>query len=726
MPLADLSTFLLEIGTEELPADFVRLAPPQLEKLVSQHFEQRRLGYGKILSTATPRRIVLLVDDLASKAEDFEEERKGPPASTAFVNGSPTAAAIGFAKRFGLEVNDLEVRETAKGAFVFAKVIEQGVSANELLAEIIPNLIAALQGKRFMRWGTGERRFSRPIRWLVSLLDSEVVPVCLDGGDPKVLAGKSSRGHRLHKRIVNIESASSYLDSLLHAGVMVERTERNQFIKGEIEKSAEKLNAIADVPQTLLDELTDLVESPDLIEGEVDDSFLDLPAEVLSTVMRLHQRYIPLYKKNASKDSLELQARNDLLPRFICIGNGLKESRPSIKRGNERVLKARLADAEFFVQADRAVKSSIRCEQLAQVTFADGLGSVLDRVHRLEWVAQLCLSHLTLANSVSENVLRAASLSKHDLVSQIVGEFPELQGIMGAKYLIAEEESREVALAVSEQYLPRGAGDLLPESEAGAVLALVDRLELLISIYSKGERPSGSSDPYGLRRAGNGILQILWSRGLKLNLYEVCQLATIHWSKLFPDFSIDHSSLFIDIGEFFQQRISTLLEEAGVDIDIAQAVSGKGTSIKRLLSDPSDCRTRANLLTDMRRTGELIKLQAVVTRASRLAEKGDLTLDILSASGVVNPSLFEKKSEHQMLSVINSLEPIAVGKLESGYKQLADGLQSSTEALSCFFDGDQSVMVMTENLEVRKNRLNMLGVLRNQARLLADFSQIVG
>lgn len=721
-----MSTFLLEIGTEELPADFARLALPQLEQLVARDLAEARLAHGTVQCTSTPRRLVVQVQDLAAAAPDLEEDRKGPPAAQAFKDGMPAPAAVGFAKRCGIAPEELEIRDTPKGPFVFARVLEKGRPASALLSEWIPQWIAALQGRRFMRWGAGESRFSRPVRWLVAMLDADVVPVTLEGSDPEVQAAAVSRGHRLMAETVPITTADAYSEVLAAAGVQIDRQARARWIRRELEQAAERLKARADLPDELFEELTDLVESPLLIEGAVDDHYLALPAEVLSTVMRAHQRYVPLYRKDAAHDPLALDARSSLLPRFLCIGNGLPASIDTVRRGNERVLKARLADAEFFVQADRSTASIDRREQLARVTFAAGLGSLLDRVERLEWCTDVLLEQLKLTDITASHARRAAHLCKHDLVSQMIGEFPELQGVMGGKYLLAEGEPREVALAVLEHYLPRGAGDALPSSDAGAVVALAERLELLLSIYAKGERPSGSSDPYALRRAGNGLLQILWAKGWTLDLLQLLERSTSQWSERLPAFQVDAPSLAAELAEFLRQRLQSLLEEAGIDPDLVQAVAGDGVSIERVLSDPADARQRAELLMALRGSGELTAVQAVVTRAARLAEKGDLPLNELSPTAVVDRALFEKSSEAEMLAVIEQLQPMAISESEDRYTRLAQGLIAGSSALAAFFDGDQSVMVMADDAAVRTNRLNLLGVLRNQAAVLADFSRISG
>ena len=721
-----MATLLLEIGTEELPADFARLALPQLERAAGAALREERLRCSSVHSTSTPRRLALIVEGLPERQEDRVEERKGPPASQAFRDGTPTAAATGFARRCGLEPGDLEIRETPRGPFVFAATTQPGRETMAVLSELIPGWIWGLQGRRFMRWGEGEGRFSRPLRWLVALLDGEVIPVVLDECDPPLRSDRLSRGHRLQREPVAIAEAQAYAATLAAVDVQVERSTRAAWIRDRLELAAAEAQARVDLPEELFEELVDLVEAPQLIEGTIGSRFLDLPPEVLCTVMRSHQRYVPLLPLEAEPDPLALCAEGALLPRFLCIGNGLASSAATITRGNERVLKARLADAEFFLQADRAVASIDRRDQLDRVVFAEGLGSLRDRSDRLAWFTDTLLESLNLPAEVATAARRAAHLCKHDLVSQMVGEFPELQGCMGGKYLLAEGESRAVALAVQEHYLPRGAGDALPASDAGATVALAERLELLLSIFAKGERPSGSSDPYALRRAGNGLLQILAERRWPLQLQDLLARACRHWAQLFPHFRVNPDALALDLGEFLRQRLQSLLEEDGVGGDLVLAVAGDGVPLERVISDPLDARQRALLLRQLRQDGELDAIQAVVLRAARLATKGELDPSVLSASGVVEDTLFSSPSEAAMLEVLNRLEPFATASDQSAYVSLARGLSDSAGTLAAFFDGDQSVLVMDDDPRVRRNRLNLLGVLSNQASILADFSRISG
>ncbi len=719
-----MSNFLLEIGTEELPAGFAQLAVSQMQDLVSRDLGDHRLRFDEIICSSTPRRIFLIIKALAGSSDDLIEERKGPSLSNAFDNNCATKAAIGFAKSCGVAVDDLETKVTPKGSFVFARVVKKGQNTSDLINTLISGWINGLQGKRFMRWSIGEMRFSRPIRWVVSLLDDKEISFVLSQVDPEIHSGRLSKGHRLCKGFVSISSSDQYIDSMREAGVIVIREERSNLIKSLVKESSISLDSRADLTTELLDELTDLVESPSLIVGKFSDSFLELPSEVLSTVMQVHQRYVPLYKKDAVFDPLALDSKSTLTSNFLCICNSLPSSNATVRDGNERVLKARFSDAKFFVNADLSVSSDSRRNELKKVIFADGLGTLFDRVNRIEWLTEHFLKYFKNSKINNDHLRRAARFSKHDLVSYMVGEFPELQGIMGAKYLIAEGEPRDVGLAVLEQYLPRGHGGELPSSEIGSALALIERIELLLSIFSKGERPSGSSDPYALRRAGNGILQIIWNQDWNLNLYEFLGESTSYWINLFPDFKSNTSNLYEDLIKFFHSRILSLLEELKVDVDIIQAVAGETISSIRLLSNPTDVIKRIDLLMEMRASNKLASIHAVVNRASKLADKSNLPSSVLSTAEVVDISLFEKDSEKLMKEVIDSLTPIAQSTSLDRYKQLSDGLVAGSAALAEFFDGENSVMVMTENEEIRVNRLHLLSVLRNQAYLIADFSRI--
>jgi glycyl-tRNA synthetase beta chain len=557
---------------------------------------------------------------------------------------------------------------------------------------------------------------------LVALHGDDVINVEMPGADPVVRSDRYSRGHRLYgNQQLCIASADQYVKTLQKAGVLVDRDERSRLIRASIDQGAEAAEGEANCPDRLFEELVDLVEDPRVLQGQIAERFLQLPPEVISTVMQAHQRYVPLEIPGLDPDPLRLTAEAVLRPEFLLVANGLEQASALITRGNERVLGARLADAEFFLEVDRRQASATRRDALSRVTFAEGLGSLRDRCDRIERLTNQLLTDLVLSDSVATASRRAAHLCKHDLVSQMVGEFPELQGLMGGKYLLEEGESRDVALAVVEHYLPRGAGDELPSTDAGAVVALAERFELLLSIFAKGERPTGSSDPYALRRAGNGVLLILWNQGWKLDLNVFLAKAVEAWRELFPAFAVDTAQLTSDLSALLRQRITSQLEDDGYAADLVQAVAGDTVSTTRLLHDPLDVRVRIQLLRGLRDQGRLTAVQAVVQRASRLAEKGDLPLDVLSSTEVVDPSRFESASEKGLFDATERLNPLAE---RGAYQELCDVLVESTPALEAFFDGDQSVMVMADDPALRMNRLNLLGVLRNQAAVFAQFELI--
>ena len=719
-----MSTYLLEIGTEELPADLAESVISQLELSVNNDLNSAQIKFSEISVTTTPRRIALTIEGIAPFSEDNIAERKGPPVSQAFHDGKPTKAAIGFAKRYELSPEKLEIRETSKGSFVFAKSIEKGKPVTTLLSDYLPRWISKIQGRRFMRWGKGDFRFSRPIRWIVSLLDSEVLPFKISGCDPEIQIGNISRPHRLYGAKLEINDAKTYFDQLQDVGVTVDRDRRLSCINDLVLNHEIDKKVKPDLTDPLLNELTDLIESPLLVTGCFDETFLELPPEVLSTVMKVHQRYIPLYKVNADFDPLSLDSRNTLLSVFLCISNGLPSAKAKIIKGNEKVLKARFADASFFIKSDLLISSSSRINKLKDVTFAEGLGSLYERVNRIEWLVKLLTLKLEFDQEDIQKSVKVAHFSKHDLVSNMVDEFPELQGIIGSKYLLHEGESRDVCLGVLEHYKPKGTSDSLPSNNLGNAVSLAERFELLISIYAKGERPSGSSDPYALRRAANGILLILWNKDWQLNINKILDDSLIYWQQLFPSLSLDISNLLSELKEFFRQRIISLLEEKDVEFDIIQTVAGDTTSTSKLLDDPTDVYFRTSLLMEMRRNNTLNLLQAVVTRASKLAAKSSISKDVIDPLDFVDRSLFEKDCEREMFDVLEKLKPLAVNCDRDKYKLLADGLVSSTETLSNFFDGEGSVMVMTEDVNLRNNRLNLLTILRNQSLKLADFSKL--
>jgi glycyl-tRNA synthetase beta chain len=710
-------TFLLEVGTEELPADFVDSAIAQWQSLLPKSLDEQFLTSEAIEVYGTPRRLAVLIKGLPVQQPDREEEVKGPPAKAAFKDGNPTQAAEGFARKQGVELDALEVRETDKGEFVFALKKTSGRSATEILTELIPQWITRLEGRRFMRWGDGELRFPRPIRWLVALLDADVLPLELVNGSETIKSDRTSQGHRvLHPEPVTISQASDYVQCLHSAYVAVEPEERRGKIQHQVGEAAQKLSGNAPMYSDLWEEVTNLVEWPTAVVGKFDPEFLSLPPEVVTTVMVTHQRYFPVFKNEEG---------DELLPSFITISNGNPAKSDIIAAGNERVIKARLADGQFFYKTDLASPLESYLPQLEKVTFQDELGSVRQKVARIEKIASQIADQLAVSQAERTDILRAALLCKADLVTQMVYEFPELQGVMGSKYAAASGESEAVATAIFEHYLPKGAGDSLPQTLTGRVVGLADRLDTLVSIFGLGMLPTGSSDPFALRRAANAVINITWEAEFPLNLQQLLEQIAADFVEAYPGKTAQVESL----QEFFLQRIRTLLEEERtIDYDLVNAVLGENDPeyTERALKDVLDVRDRALFLQAIRNNGKLDEIYETVNRSTRLAAQGDLDTQQLEPAVVVRPELFQKPSEQAFYDAIVQLVPQTQASQEQrNYQQLVDALAKIAPTVSTFFDGPESVLVMDSNLDIQSNRLNLLGLLRNHARVLADFGAIV-
>ncbi|MFP4009635.1 MAG: glycine--tRNA ligase subunit beta [Spirulinaceae cyanobacterium] len=713
-----MANFLLEIGTEELPADFVDSAIAQWRKRIPESLNEQFLKPDNVEIYATPRRIAALITGLPEGQGDRTEEIKGPPAQVAFKDGKPTKAAEGFARKQDVPLEDLEVRPTDKGEFVFVNKKIQGQPANAILADLVPDWILGLEGRRFMRWSDGDLRFPRPIRWLVALLDEAVLPVELINAEEKIQSDRVSAGHRvLHPDPVHIAQAADYVKCLREAFIEVDPVVRRQKIEAQVQEAAQKINGVAEISPDLLTEVTNLVESPTAVVGSFEEDFLELPTEVIITVMVTHQRYFPV-KKTSAADS-------DLLPNFITISNGDPSKSDIIAAGNERVIRARLSDAQFFYHADCSEPLEAYIPQLDSVTFQEDLGTMHDKVERIIEVAEEISDQLEISPATYEEIERAALLCKADLVSQMVYEFPELQGIMGQKYALVSGESTTVATAIFEHYLPRNADDILPKTLAGQVVGLADRLDTLVSIFGLGMIPTGSSDPFALRRAANAVINITWNANLGIDLDALLQ-------QLSADFADNHDnceSPYLTLKSFFLQRIQTLLqEELNIDYDLVNAVLGEEDPeyLERALQDLLDVRDRALFLQTIRANKTLDIIYPTVNRSARLGVKGDLDTRELDPAEVVNPELFESSSEQQFYDALIQLLPdTKTAQAERNYQLLVDNLAKIAPTVSNFFDGEDSVLVMAEDEKVRENRLNLLGLLRNHARVLGDFGAIV-
>ncbi|NER98235.1 MAG: glycine--tRNA ligase subunit beta [Symploca sp. SIO1B1] len=710
-------TFLLEVGTEELPADFIASAMAQWQSRIPKTLEEQFLTPEGIEVYGTPRRLAVLIKGLPEQQPNREEEVKGPPAKAAFKDGEPTKAAQGFAKKQGVELDDLEVRDTKKGEFVFVLKKIAGRPATEILTELIPQWIFGLEGRRFMRWADGDLRFPRPIRWLVSLLDDTLLPIQLVNGSESINSDRFSQGHRiLHPKPVEIPQADDYVSCLQGASVAVAPEERRQKIQAQVESAAQKLGGYTPMYPDLWAEVTNLVEWPTAVIGKFDSEFLDLPLEVVTTVMVTHQRYFPVFQDTTT---------TKLIPHFITIGNGDPAKSEIIAAGNERVIRARLADGQFFYKADLKSPLETYLPQLEKVTFQQDLGSVRQKVGRIEQIAGQIAEDLKLATTQCTDIQRAASLCKADLVTQMVYEFPELQGIMGEKYAAASGESPAVATAMVEHYLPKGAGDKLPQTLTGQVVGIADRLDTLVSIFGLGMLPTGSSDPFALRRAANAVVNITWEADLPINLQQLLQAIAADFVATFPDKTSPVELLL----EFFLQRIRTLLqEEKNIDYDLVNAVLGENDLEyrERALKDLLDVRDRALFLQSIRDNGNLDKIYETVNRSTRLAAQGDLDTHQLEPTPIVNQELFQKPSEQAFYDALVELVPqTQASQQQRDYQNLVNALTKITPKVSTFFDGEESVLVMDPNPEIQRNRLNLLGLLRNHARVLADFGAIV-
>jgi glycyl-tRNA synthetase beta chain len=710
--------FLLEVGTEELPAGFLSDAIVQWRSRIPESLKIHNLPEAVVEVYGTPRRLAVLITGLPSQQADREEEIKGPPAQAAFKDGQPTKAAIGFATKQGVDISALEIRPTDKGDFVFVNKQIPGRPIADILTELVPQWVWNLEGKRLMRWGHGDGRFSRPIRTLVTLLDGEILPLQLENGAKVVKSNRISRTHRvLHPEPVSISHATEYVKILASGYVNVPPENRAEIITNQVKAAAEKLGGYTPIYPDLLAEVVNLVEYPTAVIGQFEAEFLNLPKEVITEVMVSHQRYFPVFK------NAECQ---ELLPNFITISNGDPAKSDIIAVGNARVIRARLADGRFFYEADLAKTLESYLPQLEKVTFQEDLGSVRAKVERVVKNAEKITTQLQLNPVQTQNIQRGALLCKADLVTQMVYEFPELQGIMGQKYALANGENPEVAKAIFEHYLPRNADDIFPQTLTGQIVGLADRLDTLVSIFGLGLIPSGSSDPFALRRAANAIVNITWLANLQINLSTLLEQIATDFA---TTFNKDAKSLIKTLQEFFLQRIRTLLQdEKQIDYDLVNAVLGENDPeyTERALTDLLDVRDRSLYLQQIRKDGTLDKIYETVNRSTRLAAQGNLDFQTLEPQTLIKPELFQKKSESAFYNALLELVPqTQAAQQNRDYQLLVTALAKIAPTVGTFFDGEDSVLVMDANSDIKQNRLNLLGLLRNNARVLADFGAIV-
>lgn len=691
-PLAP-SCLLLEIGTEELPAADVDAAMAQLKELTPKLLAGAKLTHGKVSVFGTPRRLAVLVDDLAPGQPDSETVVKGPPAARAFTAGLPTPAAEGFARSKGVPVNALEIRTLDGGEYVVAIVRETGKSAPEVLSGLLPKLIASIKFEKTMRWRANDSTaFSRPIRWLVSVLGEHVIPFEYAG----LQSGNTTRGLRpLGSPEMTVPNAGAYLGVMKKAKIEIDPDKRRAAILKQARKLAKEAGGrIAD--EGVLNEVTNLVERPTALLGSIEEASLELPREVLIAVMKKHQRYFPLEKDGK------------LLPRFIVVRNGDARQLDLVREGNEHVVRARFADAAFFVRED--VKRSLADfrADLSKITFQKKLGSLLDKADRIERLTAFIAKLLNLNTDETRIALRAAHLSKADLATKMVVEMTSLQGIIGREYALRSGEAPEVAQAIREHYLPASAGDALPASPAGMAVGLADRLDSLAGLFAAGLAPTGSADPFGLRRAALGISQILVEKHVDLDLRAALQDALDLQPPAVQPIS---PSLVSELLAFIAGRLRQQLLDAkggGYRYDVVEAV----------LAEQAHNPYRAAIA--VKQLSEWVKREDWPPTLAAYSRCVRITRDQAEQHSVDSDQLSER-AEKELFSLYQSAS--AKRAAFQSVDEFFATLLPMIPAISKFFD---DVLVMAEEPAVRANRLGLLQSIAGLARGVADFSKLEG
>lgn len=682
---------LLEIGAEEIPAGFVPKALTALEDMARKELEAARLTFDRISTMGTPRRLVLHITGLPELQPDAELTTLGPSKKAAFdADGKPTRAAEGFARSQGVSVSDLQSVETDKGEYLAVTKKETGRSTLTILSELLPAMIGAIPFRKSMRWGDHDIRFARPIHWIVALLDAEIIPFCFG----PIKSGNISRGHRfMANRCFDVQSFTQYLSEAGRHFVIVDQNRRRELILDQATKLAREAGGRLLEDAGLLDEITYLVEYPTAIIGSIPAEFLVVPKEVLITSMRSHQRYFSVVDQDGK-----------LLPRFITISNTRAEDMDVVVKGNERVLKARLSDARFFFDEDRKVTLESRVESLKSVVYQQKLGTSYQKMERFRTLAGQLADSVNPA--VKEQTVRAAFLCKADLVTGMVGEFPEVQGIMGGEYALHDGESPEVATAIAEHYYPTQAGGAVPGSDIGAFVSLADKLDTVAGCFSVGLIPTGAADPYALRRATIGIISIIQQKGYTLSLSSLLDssLALLAERLTRPVETVKGELL-----EFFRGRFTNLLSSR-YRADLVEACMAAG------FDDLGDCTARVVALDSFYRESDFQPLATTFKRVCNIVKEG--------VTEQVNPALFQDETEHTLHQILKESSARVAQKTKA--KQYRDAfleIASLKWGVDAFFD---AVMVMADDQAVRTNRLALLTGINRLFADLADFSKISG
>jgi glycyl-tRNA synthetase beta chain len=685
--------YLLEIGVEELPARLARPVLTQFKELGEKMLQENRVGFESVAVYSTPRRIVLYIKGIAEMQDDLVDEVKGPPTRVAFdEHGQPTKAAKGFARNQGVQVAELTVREISGGEYVFAQKRVEGQPTAAVLSEQIPVLISSLSFPKPMRWGELDFRFIRPIRWFVSLLGEQVVDFELANLRP----GRVTFGLRnFHTDPIELVDPADYFEKMREAAVIVDQVRRREMIKEALQEEAAGIGGQVVPDDQLLDEVTNLVESPTAVVGGFDPRFLRLPPEVVITPMKDHQRYFPVRGEGGK-----------LLPKFITFANGPVD-RNLVQVGNEKVLCARLKDAEFFYQEDLKIPLEEMVEKLKKVVHLEGLGTVYDRVQRMVAVSGYLARVLGLTEQERKTAERAAYLAKADLVTNMVFEFPELQGIMGEYYALASKESKEVGQAIREHYQPRFAGDELPETKPGAVVAIADKIDSLVGCFALGLEPTGSQDPYALRRQALGICHIALARGFDFSLKELVANAY----EAFKGMELQRSLAEVQerLDDFFRTRMRNLFLDRNYSYDLVDAALGP--SADRIQA----VRGRLVALAAVRQKPEMESLLTAYTRAAHLTRQ--------AGEQKVDTALFQDEGERELYNAWLTIKNDVVHLAEEGkYQEALLRGAELTGPIDRFFN---EVMVMVDDTALRENRLALLKDITVTLGMLGDLDKIV-
>jgi glycyl-tRNA synthetase beta chain len=710
--------FLVELGTEELPPKALRGLEEAFASGVRSGLEKAALRSGEVVSYATPRRLAVWVKKLAARQPDQELKSKGPPVNAAFdAAGAPTRAAIAFAEKCGTTVDALQKLEEGKGTFLFFKGTKPGAKVTDLIPGIVKTALDALPIPRRMHWGSSDAEFVRPVHWLLMLYGKDVVPVTL----LDTVAGDHTQGHRFHApKPIRITSAGSYAKTLSERGfVLADFAARREMIREQVTAAATDLGGRALVGHGLLDEVTALVEWPVPITGRFEERFLTLPREVLISTLQEHQRYFPVE-----------DAKGHLLPNFITVSNIESRDPAKVREGNERVVRPRLADAAFFWDQDRKRPLASLREALNSVTFHVKLGSLGDKTRRVRTLAGEIAA---IGNKERAETERAAELCKCDLLTAMVGEFPELQGIMGTYYALADGETPEVAVAIREHYLPRGAGDELPETHPGLAVAISDKLDTLAGIFAVGEKPTGTKDPLGLRRAAIGVLRILIETRVDLDLRHfvtrAVELARVDIERIAaaagkPVPPIVVEKVTAEIYDYIMERLRAYYLEGGGTRSTIGAAAMTTEMFDAVLASsplsPLDFDVRLKALRAFLELPESASLTAANKRIANILRK--------SAGGAAPTSVdvesLKEAAEIRLYDSMRALrDAVSVATAQREYANALGRLAQLRPAVDEFFD---QVMVMDENPKLRANRLALLAQLHGLFAGVADLSRLPG